>query len=44
MQVWGFEEVEGERRYTRRICVAKDGQYELARFVYSYTGPKAEEE
>lgn len=28
--------VNGERRYTRRIAVAKDDQYELARFVYTF--------
>jgi hypothetical protein len=32
--------VNGERRYTRRIAVAKDGQYELVRFVYDFQGPK----
>lgn len=35
-QAWGFETVEGERRYTRRIAVAKDGKYELVRFVYTF--------
>jgi hypothetical protein len=35
-QVWGFEIVQGERRYTRRIVVAKDGKYQMIRFVYSF--------
>jgi len=39
-QIWGFEMVNGERRYTRRVAVAKDGKYELARFVYDFIGPK----
>ncbi|KAJ5086755.1 hypothetical protein NUU61_008062 [Penicillium alfredii] len=35
-QIWGFELVEGERRYTRRVAVTKDGQVELARLVYTF--------
>lgn len=35
-QVWGFETVEGERRYTRRVVVAKDGKYHMIRLVYSF--------
>lgn len=35
-QIWGFEIVNGERRYARRVAVVKDGKYELARLVYSY--------
>jgi len=40
-QIWGFEEIQGERRYTRRLALAsKEGQFILARFVYSYLGPR----
>ncbi|KAE8148293.1 hypothetical protein BDV25DRAFT_158573 [Aspergillus avenaceus] len=35
-QIWGFEMVDGKRYYTRRVVVAKDGTYEMARFVYSF--------
>lgn len=37
-QVWGFEEVKGERRYTRRVIVWKNGQEQRARLVYDYKG------
>jgi len=37
-QVWGFEEVNGERRYTRRVIVWKNGQEQRARLVYDYKG------
>ncbi|KAL1984108.1 hypothetical protein VTN96DRAFT_9608 [Rasamsonia emersonii] len=40
-QIWGFEIVNGERRYTRRIAVAdKNGNYQLGRMVYSFQGRK----
>ncbi|KAL2005636.1 hypothetical protein VTN00DRAFT_10129 [Thermoascus crustaceus] len=39
-QVWGFETINGERRYTRRVVVAKDGQYQLGRLVYTFLGRK----
>lgn len=32
--------VNGERRHTRRVAVAKEGQYELARLVYDFTAHK----
>ncbi|KAK1142531.1 hypothetical protein N8T08_007505 [Aspergillus melleus] len=35
-QIWGFENVNGERYYTRRVVVSKDGKSELARFVYTF--------
>ncbi|KAJ6090097.1 hypothetical protein N7486_008912 [Penicillium sp. IBT 16267x] len=41
-QVWGFELVEGERRYTRRVAVIKDGKFELGRLVYSFQEPQTE--
>jgi len=41
-QVWGFELVQGERRYTRRVAVIKDGKFELGRLVYTFQEPQAE--
>ena len=35
-QVWGFQEVEGERRYCRNIIVVKEDQRAEFRFVYDY--------
>ncbi|OAX77965.1 methylmalonate-semialdehyde dehydrogenase (acylating) [Emergomyces africanus] len=35
-QIWGFEKIDGERRYTRRVVVAKDGQVEKVRLVYTF--------
>ncbi|EXJ79565.1 hypothetical protein A1O3_07844 [Capronia epimyces CBS 606.96] len=40
-QTWGFEEIKGERRYTRRVVVWKGGKVQRARLVYDYQG-KAE--
>jgi hypothetical protein len=37
--IWGFEEVKGERRYTRRVVVWKGGQFHRVRLVYDYKGP-----
>lgn len=37
-QIWGFEDVNGERRYTRRIVVWKNGEFRRARVVYDYKG------
>lgn len=42
-QIWGFEEVDGERRYTRRVLVWKNGKKQQARLVYDYKG-QAEDE
>jgi hypothetical protein len=42
--VWGFEEVKGERRYTRRILVWKDGKFQRGRVVYDYKGPAGKKE
>ena len=36
--VWGFEDVKGERRYTRRAVVWKDGKFQRVRLVYDYKG------
>ena len=35
-QVWGFQEVSGERRYTRNIVVAKGSDRVQIRLVYDY--------
>lgn len=35
---WGFEDIKGDRRYTRRIVVWKNGQFRRARVVYDYKG------
>lgn len=35
---WGFEDINGERRYTRRIVVWKNGDFRRARVVYDYKG------
>lgn len=35
-QVWGFEEVQGERRYCRHAVVEKDGKRVNTRLVYDY--------
>lgn len=38
-QIWGFEEIKGERRYTRRVVTWKGDKEERARLVYDYQGP-----
>ncbi|CAL5874555.1 uncharacterized protein PFLUO_LOCUS8851 [Penicillium psychrofluorescens] len=43
-QIWGFEIVNGERRHTRRVAVAKEGQVELARLVYTFNARRGEGE
>ncbi|RHZ74721.1 hypothetical protein CDV55_109057 [Aspergillus turcosus] len=35
-QIWGFETINGQRYHTRRVVVAKDGEFKLARLVYDY--------
>ena len=35
-QVWGFQEVSGERRYTRNIVIAKGSERVEIRLVYDY--------
>ena len=37
-QAWGFEDVKGERRYTRRIVVWRNDECRRARVVYDYKG------
>ncbi|KAL4811283.1 hypothetical protein BDV18DRAFT_129046 [Aspergillus unguis] len=43
-QVWGFETINGERYHTRRVAVANNGEYVLARLVYTFVPPSAEED
>lgn len=38
-QIWGFEEIDGDRFYTRRVVVRKEDEVERVRLVYGYTGP-----
>lgn len=38
-QVWGFEEIDGQRYHTRRVVARKGDKVEHLRLVYSYTGP-----
>ncbi|KAF8245910.1 hypothetical protein K440DRAFT_586396 [Wilcoxina mikolae CBS 423.85] len=39
-QIWGFEEVNGEKRYVRRIKFEKDGVERINRkLIYDYIGP-----
>ncbi|KAF2234466.1 hypothetical protein EV356DRAFT_151388 [Viridothelium virens] len=38
-QLWGFEEIDGERRYVRHALIKKGGDYKTLRLVYDYTGP-----
>ncbi|KAF7160310.1 hypothetical protein CNMCM5623_005830 [Aspergillus felis] len=35
-QVWGFETINGQRYHTRRVVVAKGGEFKMARLVYTY--------
>ncbi|KAG5998386.1 hypothetical protein E4U43_002430 [Claviceps pusilla] len=37
-QIWGFQSVNGERRYCRKIVVAKGSQRAEFRLVYDYDG------
>ncbi|PKS06336.1 hypothetical protein jhhlp_007084 [Lomentospora prolificans] len=41
-QVWGFQEVDGERRYVRNIVIKKGDKRVNMRLVYDYLGPLAE--
>jgi hypothetical protein len=38
-QAWGFEEVEGNRRYSRHIVVKKGEEVLRSKLVYDYLGP-----
>ena len=37
-QTWGFEEIKGERRHTRRVVCRKGDKVQRARLVYDYKG------
>ncbi|KAH0841336.1 hypothetical protein FOPE_06517 [Fonsecaea pedrosoi] len=43
-QNWGFEEINGERRYTRRVLVWKGSEFRRARLVYDYKGQAEKKE
>lgn len=38
--IWGFAEIDGERRYTRRIVIKKGEQVLKVRLVYDYYVPE----
>jgi len=42
-QIWGFEEIKGERRYTRRVVVRKGDKVQRARLVYDYQGQEKDD-
>ncbi|KAL4881606.1 hypothetical protein BJY04DRAFT_188434 [Aspergillus karnatakaensis] len=42
-QIWGFEIVNGERYHTRRVAVANNGEYVLARLIYAFVPPQPEQ-
>ncbi|KAL2860862.1 uncharacterized protein BJX67DRAFT_367845 [Aspergillus lucknowensis] len=43
-QIWGFELINGERYHTRRVAVANNGDYVLARLVYTFVPPQPEQD
>jgi len=38
-QIWGFEQIDGKRFYTRRVVVRKGQDVQRVRLVYDYQGP-----
>ncbi|ROT35454.1 hypothetical protein SODALDRAFT_328794 [Sodiomyces alkalinus F11] len=42
-QIWGFQDVNGERRYARNIIVAKEDKKVEFRLVYDWLGEEQEE-
>lgn len=40
-QIWGFMEIEGQRRYARNIVIRKGDERVNLRLVYDYQGPLA---
>jgi len=38
-QIWGFEQIDGKRFYTRRVVVRKGKDVQRVRLVYDYQGP-----
>ena len=43
-QIWGFEEVDEERRYVRHVVVRKADDWKQARLVYDWRGPAEKKE
>jgi len=39
-QVWGFADINGERRYTRRVIVTKGKEVMKIRMIYDFRGRK----
>lgn len=37
-QIWGFAEINGDRRYVRHVVVRKGDDWKQARLVYDYQG------
>ncbi|KAF4453396.1 hypothetical protein F53441_3928 [Fusarium austroafricanum] len=37
-QIWGFEEIKGERRYVRHVLVTKGSERVTAKLIYDYQG------
>lgn len=35
-QIWGFEDIKGERRYVRHVVITKGGKEKTGRLVYDY--------
>lgn len=42
-QTWGFQMIEGERKYTRHVVVSKNGKTIRIITTYDYKGPLPEE-
>lgn len=38
-QIWGFQEIDGARRYARNVVVTKGPERKEARLYYDYVGP-----
>jgi len=38
-QIWGFEDIDGERRYVRHVLFTHPNETIRARLVFDYTGP-----
>ncbi|KAI1261747.1 hypothetical protein F5Y18DRAFT_191545 [Xylariaceae sp. FL1019] len=37
-QTWGFQVIGGERRYTRHICVSKEGKFANVQLIFDWAG------
>ena len=38
-QLWGFEEIDGARRYVRHALIKKGDKIKTMKLVYDYIGP-----